>query len=1747
MTQFFGTGLDDIIVPGFVSPGVGVSGTPATPSDAIDSIDAGAGNDVVGGGRGNDTALMGDGDDRFVWNPGDGSDVVDGQAGTDTLQFNGANISEVFNISTNGARVNLTRNIAAVSMDLNSVERIELNTLGGADTLNISEMTGTALREVVVNLSAAGGAGDGAADTVSVNGRRTAETITLTQDTLGVSVLGLSATTRVTGGEVGVDTLVVKGDAGNDVLDARAIAAPAIKLTLDGGDGDDRLLGSGGNDLLLGGEGNDRVLWNLGAGQDVVDGGIGNDTVELNGVATAEQYFITANGGRVLVTGADPSLGSVDIAGVEDLLIRSGAGDDTVIAGNGIAALIRLTLDGGAGNDMLTGGDGDDTLIGGLGNDLITGGRGNDTALMGDGDDRFVWNPGDGSDVVDGQVGTDTLAFNGANIAEIVSIGANGTRVSMTRNVASISMDLNNMERIEFNALAGADSVSVGDMSGTALRQVVVNLGIPGGGGDGAADGVSVIGRNIADTITLTQDAQGVLVQGLTAQTRISNGEVGLDTLTVVGGGGNDNIDARTITSPTLTLKLDGGEGNDSLRGGNGADWLLGGAGNDIVRGGGGADIAQLGEGDDRYLWLAGDGDHSVIGESGNDTLSIQGSAATDTVVLRADSFGNWMVHGSNVVNFSGMENVHIAALDGSDNITVDDLTGAGIGQVTVELAGVLGGTSGDGQVDRVTLRGSANGDHLVVTPNVDGLSVSGLGAQLKVAHLDAARDQLTLAGGDGDDLIDATLAPLGARVQGDAGNDTAILSAGDDRFIWNVGDGSDVVEGLGGSDTLQFNGSAGDELISIAANAAHVSLARDFGTVNMDLNNVERIEFNADAGQDVVFIAEMSGTALKETVVNLNTSAGTGDAQADRIVVSGRGVADTINLTQDVNGLRLQGLSAQTRVIGGEAALDILVVSANAGNDSIDARSILAPNIKLALDGGSGDDRLMGSGGNDLLLGGEGNDRVLWNVGSGDDVMEGGDGSDTAEISGGTTQDQLVVIANGTRVFVAGASPAVGSVNMGGVESLLINGGGGDDLISASNGLSTLTRITLDGGSGNDTLTGGDGADTLIGGSGDDLIAGGRGNDTALMGTGDDRFVWNPGDGNDVVEGQDGTDTLQLNAANIGENLSITANGARVAMSRDVGGVSLDLNSLERIELNTLGGADKVAIGDMTGTALRQVVVNLGTSAGAGDGLADRVFVNSGASADVFTLVQDTQGVMVQGLSAQTLVINGEAGLDLLSVSSGAGNDIINALAFDPSNLNILIDGGTGTDVIKAQGSDVDDNSSLFANGAQARLQQSLGAVDMSNVETVSIATQGGSDSILISDLSGTGITQVNVDLAQIAGGTQGDAGTDQIRLVASLGSDHITATQTADVVRVIGLAAGVTVSRVEAALDRIILQGDQGDDVIDTRAVTARVELAGDAGNDLLMSGAGNDIVGGGRGNDVATLGAGDDLFLWNPGDGSDIVDGESGFDTLNFQGANIAENIALTFDGSQVRLTRDIAAITTELDAIERVEIRTIGGADNVTVSDMAGSSVQQVMVDLSATNGLGDGLMDRVTLHGTSNADSVSVTQSGNGIQITGLTANIEVRQAEANQDQIIISGERGNDLIDARAIVAPAPILVLDGGDGNDRLLGGAGQDILVGGVGDDVLYGGAGYDFLTGGAGDDVFNADGGVIEDFHAGAGTEDRIDVRGVVGATDFSWIMGHVTDSFGDTVLDLGNGEALTLRSVSSASLNAGDFIF
>jgi len=193
------------------------------------------------------------------------------------MLFNGANIDEKFEVSANGQRVRFTRDVGTVAMDLNDVEGIDLNTLGGVDLVTVDDLSGTDLTQFNVNLAAAGGAGDAAADTVIVNGTNENDAVAVAGDANRVVVSSLAAQVTITGAEAARDFLTVNTLAGDDMVDASGLAAGALQLTANGADGDDELVGSAGNDVLIGGSGDD--ILNGGPGQDVLDGGPGNNVV----------------------------------------------------------------------------------------------------------------------------------------------------------------------------------------------------------------------------------------------------------------------------------------------------------------------------------------------------------------------------------------------------------------------------------------------------------------------------------------------------------------------------------------------------------------------------------------------------------------------------------------------------------------------------------------------------------------------------------------------------------------------------------------------------------------------------------------------------------------------------------------------------------------------------------------------------------------------------------------------------------------------------------------------------------------------------------------------------------------------------------------------------------------------------------------------------------------------------------------------------------------------------------------------------------------------------------------------------------------------------------------------------------------------------------------------------------------------------------------------------------------------------
>src|SRR5262245_32640716 len=698
---------------------------------------------------------------------------------------------------------------------------------------------------------------------------------------------------------------------------------------------------------------------------------------------------VRVNGGAVTTTGGTPTVANTSL-----IQVFGQAGNDTLTFNEASGALPRANVFGGPGNDTLTGGFGGDQLFGQAGNDTLLGkggfdflfgGSDNDTLTGGDaddqvfgesGNDRMVWNPGDDTDLNEGAAGSDTVEINGGNGAEVFTTTANGTRVRFDRlDPAPFLLDIGTSERLVLNA-----------------------------------------------------------------------------------NGGNDSFSATGNLATLIQVTVDGGTGDDTILGSNGADALFGGDGNDVVDVQQGNDVASVGAGDDVFQWDPGDGSDTIEGQAGTDTMLFNGSAAAE--IFEASANGSRLRLTRNIGNIvmdtNDLEIVDVNTLGSTDAVTVNDLSGTDVVEIDTDLAGTIAGTAGDGQADVITVNGTNGDDVIDVAGAGTSASVLGLPARVNITNSEGANDALVVKSLGGDDQVHATALPAGVIkltvdggagadslfgsqdadeirggdgndfAFGDNGNDRALLGAGDDAFQWNPGDGNDTLEGQDGSDQMLFFGANINENIEIAANGGRVRFFRDVASVTMDLDDVEGIDFRALGGADNVVVGDLSGTDLTLTGLDLRGPNGGGDGAADTVTVNGTQADDAFGAGGDAGGVTVFGLHTRVNIFSPEQANDRLILNAQAGNDTVDARSLEADGIQLTMSGGLGEDVLLGSEGDDLVNGGDGNDTALmasgddtfvWNPGDDNDTLEGQAGFDRMLFNGANIAENIDISANGGRV----------------------------------------------------------------------------------------------------------------------------------------------------------------------------------------------------------------------------------------------------------------------------------------------------------------------------------------------------------------------------------------------------------------------------------------------------------------------------------------------------------------------------------------------------------------------------------------------------------------------------------------------------------------------------------------------------------------------------------------------------------
>jgi len=722
--------------------------------------------------------------------------TIDGGDGDDTLAVDGTSLSDSFTVAAATGSVTLANaHGTRLAVGQANVENLVLNGLDGDDTFTVNATQPYAS-------VAANGGGPGASDVLVVNGAAGVdEGFTVTPDfgngsgTVVVNALAIPYTgvehLRLDANDGDTDTLAVNDDLADNVWTVKAGPIFGDRIQIDSRESIDyvgfdavtlinqfgadqfvihptHLVGSAALTVIADpGVVRDDVVTIVGTeGDDVVTATA--DTVTVNapagvpvtigggGAGFAELQILTLGGDDVI--GHDGSGGNaaplaLALPGVRKF-VDAGAGNDTVnmsltqdaviFGGDGDDVIVGTPLadfiDGGRGDDTIFGLGGDDVIYGGQGNDTIIGGAGFDRMFGGDGSDTLIWNPGDGSDLVEGGSDeADVLVFNGSDAAEVFHIFAdlaNPSRALLFRSVGNLTIDMAGIEEIQLNTLGGADTVNVGrsqaalgsqlsTLTTTDVKVVNVDLAAAAGGPDATADTVVFEGRALDDSLFVSVSNDVVQVAGLDYSLFIRNSATAdSDLLDVRGNDGNDRITIAPGVSAAIGVRLFGDGGDDvltgdvlELHGGDGDDLLMGGLGNNLFFGGAGEDT-MVGNG----------GSDTFDGGLDFDTILIRGTSFDDRIDLRQDSptqlrheIGNpanlldGVLGGVGTITsalvIATVEQVRIEAGAGDDIIRVahdDSLVAAGIA-VNMLRIDVRGGAPGAS--DRLTVVDDGAGD----------------------------------------------------------------------------------------------------------------------------------------------------------------------------------------------------------------------------------------------------------------------------------------------------------------------------------------------------------------------------------------------------------------------------------------------------------------------------------------------------------------------------------------------------------------------------------------------------------------------------------------------------------------------------------------------------------------------------------------------------------------------------------------------------------------------------------------------------------------------------------------------------------------------------------------------------------------------------------------------------------------------------------------------------------------------------
>ena len=944
----------------------------------------------------------------------------------------------------------------------------------------------------------------------------------------------------------------------------------------------------------------------------------------------------------------------------------------------------------------------------------------------------------------------------------------------------------------------------------------------------------------------------------------------------------------------------------------------------------------------------------------------------------------------------------------------------------------------------------------------------------------------------------------------GGKGDDTYIVDNVEDVAVEMAGEGTDLVkssvsftlgdnvENLTLTGNNDINGTGNDLDNIITGNVGANRLDGKGGNDKLDGGAGADTYVIDDPGDEIIYINEKAGPDV-DTVESSITFVLPGSK------LLGIGFIENLTLvgTADING----GGNDFDNVITGNSGNNTL--EGQLGNDTffggagddiygVDAvGDLVVENPNEGKDTVvSGVDYTLGDNVENLSLTGKairGNGNTLNNVIFGqyeseiDNILNGGAGLDTMRGFGGNDTYFVDIPEDIIIEDVPGA-------NVGGA---IVTGGGFDTVFSTANyklgvfleALHLVGPVAVVG-------IGNDGANIIVGNDLGNILDGGADADEMIGGKGDDTYVVDNA-GDKVTEiGGEGTDTVQ--------------------------------SFIDYVLAPELENLQLLGIAGVSGTG------------------------NTGAN----VIVGNDGNNLLSGLGGADQLVGG-LGDDVLK--GGAGDD--------------LLDGGGGTDTVDYSDLSVSVTVDLIAGKATGE-----GTDSLISIESV-IGSKAGD---VIGRFTGDGILdgRGGDDTILVAGGRG--------QLLGGSGFDTLSFASAKSAVELSLEFGTATVSGQNAKVSGFEMAiGTDFDDVLTGHVDNERLE--GGLGNDTIDGRSGADTIAGGLGSDKLTGGTGDDLFVY----------GGEGLDT-------ITDFVAGQGTVDRIQVTQMFSTVARVLVSTRQVGVDTeidFGSGNKLVLANVDMSKLDVDDFTLPAGNFIvgtatGDvidgttspGLQPKATnetdvVRGNGGNDSISslggddLVEGGDGDDTLDPGTGADTVRGGTGNDTIIATADGSNDSFDggagidtvsyattgagllidladgkARAIGPQAGVDTLTdvenaaGGNGDDAMYGSAAANRLEGGAGNDTLDGKGGPDTLVGGLGSDTFVFSTGygadIVTDFEVGI---DKLNLSLVASLTDLAAVMGKASQSGKDTVIDLGNGDTLTLQGVTKASLTAGDVAF